>query len=88
MPQFIKWFLCVLIGCFWINLAHAADSPAATVVQPAASEATAAKAAPAIEISHPSYNFGTVQEGKPIAHDFTVKNTGRGILRIKQVQPG
>lgn len=81
MRHFLKAFLCLLIGCSWIPLAHAAESPAS-------SGATAAKAAPAIEIPEASYNFGAVQQGQTIEHDFVVKNTGTAPLHIKQVRPG
>ncbi len=87
MPRSLKWFLCILIGCSWINLAQAADSTA-TASNSQTSDAATAKQAPAIEIPHPNYDFGVIDQGKTIKHDFIVKNTGPGTLRIKQVRPG
>lgn len=87
MPQALKWFLCILIGCCWVNIAHAADS-SAPAAQPNPSSAAAAKAAPAIQVPETSYDFGAVQQGKVIEHNFMIKNTGKGTLQIKQVRPG
>lgn len=44
--------------------------------------------APILEIPFPIYNFGEVEEGTIISHDYLIKNTGKGILEIKEVQPG
>lgn len=34
------------------------------------------------------YEFDKVVDGTEVTHDFTVKNTGRGILEISQVKTG
>ncbi len=41
---------------------------------------------PQIEAPAPVYDFGTVLEGTPVKHDFTIKNTGQADLIIGQVQ--
>jgi hypothetical protein len=41
---------------------------------------------PRIEASAPSYDFGTVLEGTPVKHNFTIRNTGQSDLIIGQVQ--
>ncbi len=38
-----------------------------------------------ISVSEPSFDFGTVQEGATVDHDFAVKNTGTGPLTISRV---
>jgi hypothetical protein len=53
-----------------------ADSPAATPTGPQ----------PRITASNPVYDFGTVLEGTPVKHEFTVRNTGQADLIIGQVQ--
>lgn len=61
-----------------------------TAGQPAATPSAGAKNAPAgpqpkIELVAPVYHFGTVLNGPPIKHVFTVKNAGRADLVIGQV---
>jgi hypothetical protein len=57
-------------------------------------EATGAKAnsggqpekdAPKIELVAPAYDFGTVTEGTPVQHVFTIRNAGKADLVIKAV---
>ena len=55
--------------------------------------ALAAKAAPAadppsITAPEPTWNFGEVEEDAKVSHDFVVKNTGKGELRIAEVRTG
>ena len=54
---------------------HAVDSPAPTPAGPQ----------PRIEVTNPVYHFGTVLEGSPVKHEFTVKNAGQAELVIGQV---
>jgi len=35
-----------------------------------------------------NYEFKNAIEGSQVAHDFTVKNTGKGILEISEVKTG
>jgi len=55
---------------------YSADSPAATPTGPQ----------PRIVALNPVYDFGTVLEGTPVKHEFTVRNTGQADLIIGQVQ--
>ncbi len=48
--------------------AHAADSPAPTPAGPQ----------PRIQVTNPAYDFGTVLEGSPVKHEFSVKNARAG----------
>ncbi|HKD69817.1 MAG TPA: DUF1573 domain-containing protein [Candidatus Binataceae bacterium] len=41
---------------------------------------------PHIQVAAPNYDFGTVMEGDPVKHDFTVKNVGKADLVIGHVQ--
>jgi len=41
---------------------------------------------PRIQAANPAYDFGTVLEGTPVKHEFTVKNVGQAELVIGQVQ--
>jgi ribosomal protein L30E len=44
------------------------------------------KAAPKLHIDEQFYDFGNVKEGEIVEHDFTVKNTGTGELKITKVR--
>lgn len=61
---------------FWSTLFVFALLPLASAV-----------AAPELSVDHPTYNFGTILQGKKIEHVFTVKNNGNEPLHIKQVKP-
>jgi hypothetical protein len=50
------------------------------------SPAAAPAPAPQIQATAPNYDFGTVLEGTPVKHEFTVKNTGKADLVIGHVQ--
>ncbi|MEM5786134.1 MAG: DUF1573 domain-containing protein [Syntrophobacteraceae bacterium] len=41
---------------------------------------------PIINIPQLVYNFGEVFEGTEVVHEFTVKNTGKGVLNIERVK--
>ena len=43
-------------------------------------------AAPQISCPAPTFDFGTVKAGQTVAHVFTVRNTGRELLRIQRAQ--
>ncbi len=47
-----------------------------------------ATAHPSIQVQDPEYNFGTVVQGGTVEHAFTVKNTGKEVLKIEQVKVG
>jgi hypothetical protein len=42
---------------------------------------------PDIEIHEPNYDFGQVQQGEIVKHDFQVFNRGTASLEITQVEP-
>jgi len=43
---------------------------------------------PGITFKEPAYDFGRVQSGTDVTHDFEFTNTGNGPLEILQVKPG
>lgn len=51
-------------------------------------EADAAQPAPKIACAKPVEEFGTVTQGATVERTFTIKNTGRGVLRIDRAQGG
>jgi Protein of unknown function (DUF1573) len=48
----------------------------------------AAADGPAMYLPETAYDFGEVEEGTVVTHDFAVKNTGPVPLEIKEVRPG
>ncbi len=40
---------------------------------------------PKIEINETTYDFGTVKQGSIVRHDFRFRNSGDGVLRVKEV---
>jgi hypothetical protein len=74
MGNLSKWLFRALIGCLGIG-------PVFTVA------VLASLQVPAIIIAEPDYNFGELSEAAPMSHDFIVKNDGKAILNIRDVQP-
>ncbi len=46
------------------------------------------KGIPIIEVENPTYDFGQVNQGVILKHDFRVFNRGSAPLKIKRVKPG
>jgi hypothetical protein len=46
------------------------------------------KAVPIIEIENPTHDFGQVNQGEIVKHDFRVFNRGSAPLEIRRVKPG
>jgi hypothetical protein len=44
--------------------------------------------APEITCDKPEFNFGTVAQGEDAKHVFTVKNKGKGVLKIERARGG
>ncbi len=47
----------------------------------------AASQTPNILFDETNYNFGELSETVPFSHDFIVKNGGKAVLNIRDVQP-
>jgi hypothetical protein len=43
---------------------------------------------PRVEVTESVFNYGEVEEGETIRHDFRVRNSGLAELQINQVSPG
>lgn len=43
---------------------------------------------PSIQVPDPNHHFGEVLEGAEVVHEFTVRNTGKAVLNIREVRPG
>ncbi len=43
---------------------------------------------PAIACDKPEHDFGTVSQGEEAKHTFTIKNTGKGVLKIERARGG
>jgi hypothetical protein len=43
---------------------------------------------PRVEVAETAFNYGEVEEGETIRHDFKVRNGGLAELQITQVNPG
>jgi hypothetical protein len=43
---------------------------------------------PSLQLSKTDFDLGEVAENSVVAHEFTVDNTGAGLLKIISVEPG
>jgi hypothetical protein len=43
---------------------------------------------PSIQLPILDFYFGETEEGSIFSHDFLVRNTGSGVLEIREVRPG
>ncbi|MBN2498134.1 MAG: DUF1573 domain-containing protein [Deltaproteobacteria bacterium] len=43
---------------------------------------------PAIACDKPEHDFGSVLQGEKVEHAFVIRNTGKGVLRIKRARGG
>ena len=54
----------------------------------ASSSARAASDPPVLTVPHPTWDFGESDEDAKVSHDFVIRNTGKGELRISEVKVG
>ena len=47
-----------------------------------------AKGVPKIKVDMLIYDFGQVNQGQAVSHDFLVHNQGNAVLEVKNVKPG
>jgi len=73
-------FLCIF---FFITTASAVTAPQGST-QKGPLEVQAPH--PSLQVKEPDYNFGQVQEGTEVEHEFTVSNTGNAVLNIERVR--
>jgi len=62
------------------------QSPEAGTTTEAAPAASAEKAGGKAVFAEMEYNFGEVDQGESIVHEFKVRNEGREVLNIKKVR--
>jgi hypothetical protein len=63
---------------------HGADAPAAG----AAGGTPVVTAGPRIQFAEATHDFGRIDAGTVVKHDFVFTNTGTAVLEIKEVRPG
>jgi hypothetical protein len=51
-----------------------------------AANTTTAKPAEVLQLKETSYNFGKIQQGRPVTHNFEILNTGKEPLMLDNVQ--
>lgn len=71
----------LLLACF---AALACVSQAQT--QAPANTTTAAKPAEVVQLKETAYNFGKIQQGRPVTHNFELVNIGKEPLMLDNVQ--
>ena len=76
--------VCLLAASLFV-FTCAAGVQAAKQSEKAGSGVPGKQGQPVIYIPQFSYDFGEMMEGADAAHDFTVKNTGAGVLNIDRV---
>ena len=60
----------------------------ALAVMPAFAQDTEKGPVPVITCDTPEHDFGTVNQGDEVKHTFTVKNIGKGTLKINRARGG
>ena len=70
--------------CLFVICAH---PMAECLAQPPSLSSDNAGDAPSMVISETRFDFGEVDEGSVVSHDFIVKNNGSADLRIVKVSP-
>ena len=71
-------FLCF---SFFITSASPVTTPAGSTER-----VSGVQAHPSLQVKEPDYDFGVVQEGAEVEHEFTVSNTGNAVLDIERVR--
>jgi hypothetical protein len=61
-------------------------SPDAVIISATASGENEAEKRPAFEFTETNYDFGTINSGQEVSHDYRFKNTGNADLIISQVK--
>ncbi len=79
-------FCFLLTPVFILAFAQIGFSAKPTDKTPA--EASDAKAKPVIRVQELTYDFGQIQEGTEVSHDYVVKNEGNTALNIERVKVG
>src|SRR5881394_3212907 len=80
----------LIVSCAFVPMAphraQAEDPALPAVTKPVAGAPDSS--GPRIEFATPTYNFGKVNAGELVRHDFVFTNTGGALLEITDVRPG
>ena len=79
--------LCSLLTSVFV-LAFAQAGFSAKAGGKTSTEASDAKARPIIRVQELTYDFGQIQEGTEVSHDYMVRNEGTVALNIERVKVG
>ncbi|OYQ38306.1 hypothetical protein CHU92_05595 [Flavobacterium cyanobacteriorum] len=84
----LKLSLFAVAGMLMLSISAFAQQATVKKAGPAPAAATPAKPAQPSEISwkEDSFDFGTIEKGKPVSHDFTFKNTTKQTILITDVK--
>jgi hypothetical protein len=82
-----RWSVGVFFLCIWVMCIHWAAGPREIAAQVNESSTGIPTEASSIVLSETSFDFGEVDEGSVVSHDFIVKNTGKAELQISKVRP-
>lgn len=84
------YLICAALGLTSIGFAQADANKTvnpAPVVTPVTTPVPAPVPQPEVlELMETEHNFGKIPQGKPVTHDFTVKNIGKEALVLENVQ--
>ena len=82
----LRWYVPLFLLCLWM----AALLPGGAVDSHAQTSSTTpeeARDVPSMVISETRFDFGEVDEGSEVSHDFIVRNNGKEELQITKVSP-
>src|SRR6266496_3279424 len=80
--------LLVVAGTFGGITSGAAQTKVTASASSTATVVPAATSGPKIQFAEIVYDFGKVNSGEPVKHDFVFTNIGKATLEIKDVRPG
>jgi len=84
----LKWYISLSLLCLWMTWSHLGGTSDSLAQQDRSTSDENPGETPSMVISETSFDFGEVDEGSVVSHDFIVKNTGKANLQIIKVTPG
>lgn len=82
----IKWYIPLILLCLSVLFGHPGAVSECFAQQHRFSSENSADG-PSIVLAEKTFDFGEVDEGSVVSHEFTVKNEGGTELQIKKVSP-
>lgn len=83
-----KRFIVLSLLCLWTVCSHLGGVPDSLAQQDRLFPDENPGEAPSMVVPETSFDFGEVNEGSVVSHDFVVRNMGRASLQIIKVSPG